>query len=91
MWLRSKVQLQLLLELHSASLKCASLDSNRDERPVESPARSARLDVDRRLRGNPIALLGDRGEHNRHRKPVFVARRTDMEGCFGHVQIVARG
>src|SRR5512132_4536741 len=58
----------------------------RYERPVERPARSPRLDVDRRLRGNPVTLLSDRGEHVCHRNAVFVARRTDLDRSFGHVQ-----
>ena len=35
----------------------------RDERSFERPARSARLDVDGRFRGDPVTFLGDRGVH----------------------------
>src|SRR5262249_50857724 len=37
----------------------------RDERSREVPARGARLDVDRRLRGDAVALLGDGREDER--------------------------
>lgn len=39
--------------------------------------------------GNPIALRSDGREHDRHRKSVFVTRRTDLKSCFSHLQIVA--
>ena len=62
-----------------------------DERSVECPARGARLDVDRRLRGDPVALLRDRGEQNRDRQAVVVERWTDLEPRAGHDSILACG
>jgi hypothetical protein len=58
--------------------------------PLERPARGARLDVYGRLRGDSVALLGDRGEHDRKRKAVSVARGADLERRFRQGQILAR-
>jgi hypothetical protein len=63
---------------------------DRNERPVERPARGPRLDVDGRLRRDSVALLCDRGEQDCEREAVVVARGADLERRVGHAQILAR-
>ena len=57
---------------------------DRDERALERPARGPSLDVDRRLGGDAVALLGDRGEDDREGHAVLLASRADLEGGGGH-------
>src|SRR6266480_7533131 len=57
---------------------------NRHQRLIERPARGAGLDVDGRLRGDSAALFRDRGEQERERDAIVVARRTDLERRIGH-------
>jgi hypothetical protein len=52
---------------------------NRDDEPVEPPARRTLLDVDGGLRGDSVALLGNAGEQDRERQAVLVGRRADPE------------
>ena len=50
-----------------------------DDRPVERPARSARLHVDRRFAADPVALLRDRyaGWYS-----TYLARRLHAQGVL---------
>ena len=57
---------------------------DRDERSVERPGCGSRLDVDGRLRGDPVALFRDCGEDGRHRESVVLVRRADLERRVRH-------
>ena len=50
-----------------------------DERPFEVPGRGAGLDVHGRLRCDPVALLRDRSEDERHRETVVLDRGANVE------------
>jgi hypothetical protein len=62
---------------------------DRDDRPVERPALRACLEIDGRLGGDPVALLGDRSEEDGERQPVVLARWADLERGVAPARILS--
>jgi hypothetical protein len=65
------------------------ITGGRDKRPVESPARGPRLDVDRRLGGNAVPFLGNGGEQQSERMSIASLRGSNLDRLGFHARMLA--
>jgi hypothetical protein len=62
---------------------------NRDQRPIQVPARCPLLNVDRRLSRDPVAFLCHSRKKKCQRTAITIRRGPNLDGCCSHAPILA--